>query len=221
MKNNLNDKDASRKIKPRTIAFLGIYVSIFLLMTFVPQVGYIRIGAFNATMMAIPVALATIHYGWKGAIFGITCFIISSIIGTIFFTPPIITFVGGWGNLLVVFIIGRIMILIPLMFVIWIAKVIRDKASTTNHRTIMIAKYAYAFILGLTISIFNTIFVATLIYVYAHNSGQLNDSYWIFMISIGINISIEWTVPPFVAMLASSLGFYLEAKEKSATKERY
>ncbi|NQZ28972.1 MAG: ECF transporter S component [Mycoplasmatales bacterium] len=208
-------------IKPRTIAFLGVYVAIFIIMTFVPQVGYIRIGPFNATMMAIPVTLATIHYGWKGAIFGIVCFIISSIIGTLFFTPPIIAFVGGWGNLLVVFIIGRLLILIPLMLVLLVASIMRKKVRIKNSKKIILIKYIYAFILGLIISIFNTLFVASLIYIYAYNYGSLKDSYWVFIFSIGINIIIEWTVPPLIAMMVSSLGFYLEQKEKSVKKDRY
>ncbi len=216
-----NTKEFKFKIKPRTMAFLAVYVAIFIMMTFIPQVGYIRIGPFNATMMAIPVTLATIHYGWKGAIFGIVCFIISSIVGTIFFTPPIIAFVGGWGNLLVVFIIGRLLILIPLMLVILLANSIRKKSKVTNNKKIIFAKYVYAFILGLIISVFNTIFVASLIYVYAYKNGSLSDSYWVFMVSIGINIAIEWTVPPFIAMVTSSLGFYLEQKEKSAKRDRY
>ncbi len=67
MKNNINNIEQKRKgfynIKPRTIAFLGVYVAIFIIMTFVPQVGYIKVGPINATMLAIPVTLATIHYG--------------------------------------------------------------------------------------------------------------------------------------------------------------
>ncbi len=221
MKNNKEEKKFSNSIKPRTVAFLGVYVALFIIMTFVPQIGYIKVGPINATMMAIPVALATIHYGWKGAIFGIICFIISSIVGTIFFTPPIIGFVGGWGNLLVVFIIGRLLILIPLISIIFIANIIRNKSTKVNPKKKLIAKYVYAFILGLTISIFNTIFVATLMYVYMYKVGTLNDSYWVFIASLGINILVEWTVPPVIAMFMASLGFYLEQKEFSAKNDRY
>ncbi len=223
MKNNNNIKQVfnCKNIKPRTVAFLGVYVALFIIMTFVPQVGYIKVGPINATMMAIPVTLATIHYGWKGAIFGIGCFIISSIIGAVFFTPPIISFVGGWGNLLVVFIIGRLLILVPLICIILIANIIRKKNNATVQRKVVAAKYAYAFILGITISIFNTIFVASLIYVYMHKNGTFKDSYWIFFTTLSINVAVEWSVPPIIAMTSASLGFYLEQKENSAKVDRY
>ncbi|TCG10750.1 ECF transporter S component [Mycoplasma todarodis] len=222
MRNN-NDQNSSKSrffdIKPRTVAFLGVYVALFIIMTFVPQVGYIKVGPINATMMAIPVTLATIHYGWKGAVFGIACFIISSIVGTLFFLPPIIGFVGGWGNLLVIFIIGRLLILIPLLSIVFIVKKLQNNKSGKEHGKI--SKYIYGFILGLTISIFNTVFVATLIFVYMHKVGTFKDSYWVFIASLGINISVEWTVPPIIAMITSSLGFYLERKEQSAKIDRY
>ena len=221
MNNKFKSKFIFKEIKPRTIAFLAVYIALFIIMTFVPQVGFIKIGPINATMMAIPVTLATIHYGWRGAIFGIVCFIISSILGTIFFTPPIIGFVGGWGNLLVVFIIGRLLILIPLLGVIFIADIIRKKIVTDNKNKIIAAKYTYAFVLGITISIFNTIFVATLIYAYMYKAENFKDSYWIFFGTLSINIAVEWTVPPIISMASASLGFYLEQKEASAKVDRY
>ncbi|CAM9114220.1 ECF transporter S component [Mycoplasma marinum] len=197
-----------KKIKVRTITFLGLYVAIFLLMTFVPQIGYIKIGPINATMMAIPVALSTIHYGWKGAIFGLTCFALSSLLGCIVFQPPIVAL--GWGKLIVIFVIGRMLIFIPLILVIWIGKIIKNKNKEATDKKKHIAKYIYALIIGLTISIFNTIFCGLLIYAF------YKDSYTFvaFVSLIAINISIEWTVPPTIAMALATLGFYLEHKEK-------
>ncbi len=225
MNNNIEKINEKHKIgfniKPRTIAFLGVYVSLFIIMTFVPQIGFIKVGPINATMMAVPVALVAIHYGWKGAIFGIICFITSSIVSALFYTPPIIGLVGGWSNLMVVYIVGRLSILLPLLVVIGIANIVRKKIKIKNTKKVFFGKYLYAFILGLTISIFNTIFVGTLIYIFMHNAKTFKNTYWIFIATISINIGVEWTIPPIVTMVLSSLGFYLEQKEHAAKNDRY
>ncbi len=206
---------STNKITIRKMSFLSMYVAVFLVMTFVPQVGYIRIGLINATMMAIPVSLATIHFGWKGALFGLICFGISSLLGCLYFQPPIVAV--GWGQLIVMFLFGRLLILGPIVGVTWVANLIRKKIKANNPRKLYTWKYIYALVLGLTISIFNTIFVGLIMFTLSKDTS----TFAAFAALIATNIVIEWTVPPFISMSLATLGFYLEHREKAIKMDTY
>ena len=61
-------------------AKLALFMAIIVLMTLVPALGYIPLGAVNATLIQIPVIIGGILFGWKkgallGGVFAVTSMI--------------------------------------------------------------------------------------------------------------------------------------------------
>ena len=61
-------KKASKgfKISIQEIATLAIYLSVMLVLTFVPYTGYLNIGPIAITLLPVFISIATWHAGWKG-----------------------------------------------------------------------------------------------------------------------------------------------------------
>lgn len=67
----------------------GLILSIMALMTFVPMIGYLKIGIIEATLMHIPVIIGAILFGVKGGVFFGVCFGVSSLISGIIYPTPL------------------------------------------------------------------------------------------------------------------------------------
>ncbi len=191
-------------MKVRDMAVYAIYLAIFLLMGLVPYLGYIVIGPVRATLMCIPVVLVTIHKGWKGAIFGTFMFGITSVMAA---AVQGSIFIGllGWGPSFVIFFIGRMLILAPLLLFLWISSKYKINA------------YISAIIISLIISIFNTIFVLSLAVAFNFKSY----TFWSFFSLVSINIAVEWTVPVFISASLSSFGILLRNRDKTHKRSSY
>ena len=66
--------------KTAEYAKLALFMAIIVLMTLVPALGYIPLGAVNATLIQIPVIIGGILFGWKkgallGGVFAVTSMI--------------------------------------------------------------------------------------------------------------------------------------------------
>ena len=71
-KENLENKQERKsRISIADLAILGMFIAIIILMTAVPQLGYIQFFAIRITMLHIPVIIGSILLGpKKGAILG-------------------------------------------------------------------------------------------------------------------------------------------------------
>lgn len=67
------------KNKTRTIALDALFIAVILILTFVPYIGFIPLGAVSITTITIPVFVGAYILGWKrgmfyGLIFGLSSF---------------------------------------------------------------------------------------------------------------------------------------------------
>jgi len=192
----------------RSITTYGIYTAIFLLMGLVPFIGYITFGPFKATLMAIPILIVTVHKKVAGAIYGLFMFGLTSILSALIQGSNIVAYYG-WGNSITILFIGRLLILVPLIPMILLLEKYFDDNKTKN---LMIKGFIY----GLIISISNTLIVGALLVAF-----DTNKTFWIFITSIAINLAIEWTVPPFMAIATASLNKYLIKQDKNSIENKW
>lgn len=69
----------------KKISFLGVYVGLIILFTFVPYTGYININFMAFTIMPFFVVLATYHLGFAGAIISSASFGVGSFLRALYF----------------------------------------------------------------------------------------------------------------------------------------
>jgi len=192
----------------RTITTYGIYTSIFLLMALVPFIGYITFGPLKATLMAIPVLIVAIHKKIIGAIYGTLMFGLTSLLSALIQGSNIVANYG-WLHAIVILFIGRQLILIPLIpMILLLEKFFNDE----NVKNIIFKGFIYALI----ISISNTLIVIGLIVAFSNDKR-----YWVFITSIAINLSIEWTVPPLMAIFTASLIKHLIKTDKDSINNKW
>lgn len=193
------------KLKTRTIATLGIYLAVMILMNFTPQLGYIHIGnGFAITLMLVPVILITLHYGWRGAIFSWVTFGFLSLAAMPIYSP-IIMELYGIGGAFVLLLCGR---LSAMLVVVLIAYLIRDKLKLTI--------WWQALIIGIATPLLNSTFVLS--YAAALNSGK---TFIALIATSGVNIGVELAISVVVALALVPLVKYLVQKEESTKITEY
>lgn len=193
------------KLKTRTITTLGIYLSVMILMNFTPQLGYIHVGTgFAITLMLIPVILITLHYGWRGAIFGWVTFGFLSLAAMPIYSPLILELYGV-GGAFVLLLCGRLSTMLVIILIVYL---IRDK--------LKLAIWWQALIIGIISPLLNSAFV--LGYAAALNSGK---TFIALIIASGVNIGVELAISVVVALALVPLVKYLIQKEVSTKETEY
>jgi uncharacterized membrane protein len=155
----------------------GLFMAIIIIMTFVPNVGYINLVVIKATLLHVPVIVGSIVLGPKkgailGAVFGITSIINNT------FNPSLLSFafspfyslgdVGGNGFSLVISLVPRILVgIVPFYVYQGVLKLFSmltlKKASRSKSGIAKTFAIPLACILG---SFTNTILVMNFIYIF-------------------------------------------------------
>lgn len=191
-------------LKIRTIVTLGAYLSIMIIMNFTPQFGYISLGGPNTlTLMLVPVILITLHYGWKGAIFGWTAFGILSIAATPIYSPSVLSLYGVGGTF-VLYLLGRWSAMLVIILIVWL---VRHKFKLNI--------WWQALLIGIFTPLANTTFV--LGYATALN----NTNFFALLAISGINIGVELGVSIASSIAMVPLVKYLIQKEKDNKQNEY
>lgn len=143
--------------KTRTMVLHAIFISIIMILTFVPFLGYIPIGPLRVTTLHIPVIIAGIILGKKsGAIIGFLFGLSSLTVNTI--SPTVVSFVFSpfiSGN-----IMSAVIAIVPRIMIGWIAGFIFFELNKKNVHEV-VGMSISAFIGSLT----NTILVLGGIYI--------------------------------------------------------
>lgn len=180
--------------KSKGMAQTALFAALIILMAFTPFLGYIPLGFTRATIIHIPVILASLMLGPKkgaflGGIFGLTSFINNTINPTItsfVFTPfySLAGFEGGAGSLIICFIPRILTGVVPYFVYHYLMKVTKSKKSS-NLPALALA--------GVSGALTNTLLVMNMIFLffgdqYAAANNVAVDGIYAFILSIiGIN----------------------------------
>lgn len=190
---------ADNRQNTRSMVQTAIFGAIIIIMAFTPFLGYIPLGFTRATIIHIPVILASLLLGPKkgaalGFLFGLTSFINNTMNPTItsfVFTPfyNLGEFEGGFGSVIICFLPRILVGVLPYYIYKLIKKI--DKKSVSPWGLI---------IAGVTGSLVNTLLVMNLIFLffrkaYAAANGVTVKAVYGFILSIiGMNGVPEATV---------------------------
>ncbi len=183
---------ADNRQNTRSMVQTAIFGAIIIIMAFTPFLGYIPLGFTRATIIHIPVILASLLLGPKkgaalGFLFGLTSFINNTMNPTVtsfVFTPfyNLGQFEGGLGSVVVCFVPRILVGVLPYYIYKMIKKI--DKRPVSSWGLI---------IAGVTGSLVNTLLVMNLIFLffrksYAAANGVAVKAVYGFILSIiGIN----------------------------------
>lgn len=177
-----------RSKKTKNLTLFAFFLAVELVLLFTP-LGFLRIGPLSATLMHIPVIIASITMGWKygaalGLVFGL-CSVWNATFApgiTSFCFSPFITIGGVSGNFssLIIAIVPRVLIGI---LSAWIFRLCKRKC--VNESVSIIAA-------SLTGALTNTVLVLGLIYIFfgASYAAAVNVS---FEALIGILMGVVFT----------------------------
>ncbi len=155
-----------RSNKTFNMVLTGLFMAIIIIMTTVPNIGYINLIVIKVTMVHVPVIIGSVILGPKlGAVLGGTFGLTSLIVNT--FNPSLLSFafspfyqvgnIGGNGWSVVIAMLPRILVGIVPYFVYRLLIRLLEK---------MKAKKAIALVAaGVSGALTNTVFVMSLIYV--------------------------------------------------------
>ena len=194
--NNFRETKQSR-YSIMSMVQVAIFGAIICIMAFTPFLGYIPLGFTRATIIHIPVIIASLALGPKkgavlGFLFGLTSFINNTFNPTLtsfVFTPfnNIGEFGGGIGSLVICFIPRTLVGVFPYYVYRLILRFSKEETKKTG---VSPAGLAAA---GVTGALTNTLLVMNLIYLffgdaYAAANGKAVSAAYLFILSvIGIN----------------------------------
>ena len=197
MNNSTTQKPAGSRYSTMSMVQVAIFGAIICIMAFTPFLGYIPLGFTRATIIHIPVIIASLLMGPKkggvlGFLFGLTSFINNTINPTatsFVFTPfySMGEISGGIGSVIICFI-PRILVGIIPYFVYKL--VLRVSSEETRNRGVSNVGLVLA---GISGALVNTLLVMNLIFMFFREAyAQANEvavsAVYTFILSvIGIN----------------------------------
>ena len=197
MNNSTMQKPAGSRYSTMSMVQVAIFGAIIFIMAFTPFLGYIPLGVTRATIIHIPVIIASLLMGPKkgsvlGFVFGLTSFINNTINPTatsFVFTPfySVGEISGGIGSIIICFV-PRILIGIVPYYVYRLA--LRFVSEDTRRKGVSGIGLVLA---GISGALVNTLLVMNLIFVFFREAyAQANDvassAVYTFILSvIGIN----------------------------------
>ncbi len=197
MNNSTTQKPAGSRYSTMSMVQVAIFGAIICIMAFTPFLGYIPLGFTRATIIHIPVIIASLLMGPKkggalGFLFGLTSFINNTInpsATSFVFTPfySLGEFSGGIGSVIICFI-PRILVGIVPYFVYKL--VLRLSSETTKNRGVSNIGLVLA---GISGALVNTLLVMNLIYVFFGDAyikaseKAVSLGYMVILSIIGIN----------------------------------
>ena len=197
MNNSTTQKPAGSRYSTMSMVQVAIFGAIICIMAFTPFLGYIPLGFTRATIIHIPVIIASLLMGPKkggvlGFLFGLTSFINNTINPTatsFVFTPfySLGDVSGGIGSVIICFV-PRILVGIIPYFVYKL--ILKLSSEETRNRGVSNAGLVLA---GISGALVNTLLVMNLIFVFFKEAyAQANEvavsAVYSFILSvIGIN----------------------------------
>ena len=197
MNNSTTQKPAGSRYSTMSMVQVAIFGAIICIMAFTPFLGYIPLGFTRATIIHIPVIIASLLMGPKkggvlGFLFGLTSFINNTINPTatsFVFTPfySMGEISGGIGSVIICFI-PRILVGIVPYFVYKL--VLRLSSETTKNRGVSNIGLVLA---GISGALVNTLLVMNLIYIFFGDAyikaseKAVSLGYMVILSIIGIN----------------------------------
>ena len=197
MNNSTTQKPAGSRYSTMSMVQVAIFGAIICIMAFTPFLGYIPLGFTRATIIHIPVIIASLLMGPKkggvlGFLFGLTSFINNTINPTatsFVFTPfySLGDVSGGIGSVIICFI-PRILVGIVPYFVYKL--VLRLSSETTKIRGVSNIGLVLA---GISGALVNTLLVMNLIYIFFGDAyikaseKAVSLGYMVILSIIGIN----------------------------------
>ena len=197
MNNPTTQKPAGSRYSTMSMVQVAIFGAIICIMAFTPFLGYIPLGFTRATIIHIPVIIASLLMGPKkggvlGFLFGLTSFINNTINPTatsFVFTPfySLGDVSGGIGSVIICFI-PRILVGIVPYFVYKL--VLRLSSETTKKRGVSNIGLVLA---GISGALVNTLLVMNLIYIFFGDAyikaseKAVSLGYMVILSIIGIN----------------------------------
>lgn len=159
----------NNKSKTLTMTMTALFMAIIIVMTLVPNLGYINLVVIKATLLHVPVIVGSIVLGPKsGAVLGATFGITSLINNTI--NPSLLSFafspfysigdIGGNGWSVVISLVPRILVGIVPYFVFKLIMKLFSKLKAKG-----VASTIAAGVAGVCGSLVNTLLVMNLIYL--------------------------------------------------------
>lgn len=191
-----NTQQAGSRISIIGMVQTAIFGAIIIIMAFTPFLGYIPLGFTRATILHVPVIIASLLMGPKkggvlGFLFGLTSFInntmnptATSFVFTPFYSVGEVS--GGIGSLIICFV-PRILVGILPFYVYKLAMYFRSKRGKSG------VSNAGLIFAGVTGSLVNTLLVMNLIFVFfregyaAANDVAVSAVYTFILSIIGIN----------------------------------
>lgn len=191
-----NTQQAGSRISIIGMVQTAIFGAIIIIMAFTPFLGYIPLGFTRATILHVPVIIASLLMGPKkggvlGFLFGLTSFInntmnptATSFVFTPFYSVGEVS--GGIGSLIICFV-PRILVGILPFYVYKLAMYFRSKRGKSG------VSNAGLILAGVTGSLINTLLVMNLIFVFfregyaAANDVAVSAVYTFILSIIGIN----------------------------------
>lgn len=197
MNNSRTQKPAGSRYSTMSMVQVAIFGAIICIMAFTPFLGYIPLGFTRATIIHIPVIIASLLMGPKkggvlGFLFGLTSFINNTINPTatsFVFTPfySLGDVSGGIGSVIICFI-PRILVGIIPYFVYKL--ILKLSSEETRNRGVSNIGLILA---GISGALINTLLVMNLIYVFygdayiAASKKAVSLGYMVILSMIGIN----------------------------------
>ena len=197
MNNSTTQKPAGSRYSTMSMVQVAIFGAIICIMAFTPFLGYIPLGITRATIIHIPVIIASLLMGPKkggvlGFVFGLTSFITNTVNPTatsFVFTPfySVGEISGGIWSVIICFV-PRILVGIVPYFVYKLA--LRFVSEDTRKKGVSNVGLILA---GVTGALVNTLLVMNLIFIfygdaYIEASGKAAALGYTFIVSvIGIN----------------------------------
>lgn len=163
--------------KTLSLVQLALFAAIIVLMTLIPFLGYIPLGAIRATIIHVPVIIGSIILGPKkgailGALFGLTSLITNTVnpMPTSFVFTPFFSAgdLGGSPLSLVICFVPRILVgIVPYYVYRGLSRIFRKKRGT-DTLSLTVA--------GLCGSLTNTLLVMNMIYFFfGHQYAQVKE----------------------------------------------
>lgn len=197
MNNSTTQKPAGSRYSTMSMVQVAIFGAIICVMAFTPFLGYIPLGFTRATIIHIPVIIASLLMGPKkggalGFLFGLTSFINNTINPTatsFVFTPfySIGDISGGIGSVIICFVPRILVGVVPYFVYKLVLKISSEK---TRNRGVSNIGLVLA---GISGALVNTLLVMNLIFLfygdaYIKASGKAAALGYTFILSvIGIN----------------------------------
>ena len=176
---------SSSKFSTMSMVQVAIFGAVICVMAFTPFLGYIPLGFTRATIIHIPVIIASLLMGPKkggalGFLFGLTSFINNTM-------NPTPTSFGGWGSVIICFLPRILVGIIPYYVYKLIIRFSNEKTKKTGVSSIGLVTAGVAGAMTNTLLVMNLIFLFFREAYASANNVAVSGVYTFILSIIGIN----------------------------------